>query len=377
MTGRKISAWMILGIFLVVTVFCSRKKERTSPGEDTVVGVKIYACDKDYRELFAEWLSLGINTALVSVTLISDDAFRDLAKKSGIRLFVIVPVFYDPEELIRNPALYAITDKGERAAADWVHFVCPTREDYKRKKIEHIKTLIRDFDPDGISLDFIRFFVYWEKICPEKDLDSIVKTCFDPSCLNKFQKETGIRIPDGLTAVFEKAAWISDNHLDDWAEWKCGVITETVREIVEESRKTDPGLLVNIHTVPWRAKDFGGAIKIVAGQDLAAIQEHVDFISPMCYSHMLKRGPSWIHSVVQDVYRKTRSRVIPSIQVSRAYLENDFTARAFQSALVEALKYPSAGVIFWSWEALDKDREKKKAVKDVLDQIAFVGGDEK
>jgi len=92
---------------------------------------------------------------------------------------------------------------------------------------------------------------------------------------------------------------------------------------------------------------------------------------------MLKREPSWIHSVVQDVHKQAKGRVIPSIQVSKAYLEKKFTAKDFREALVEALKYPSAGVIFWSWEALDKDREKKKAIKDVLDKIASLGGDEK
>ncbi len=377
MTNRKPVAWMILGIILSAMFFCSIGKRESSQNEAAIIGVKIYEYEKSYQALFSEWRSLGINTALVSIDLLSDNEFRDQAKRTGIRLFVIVPVFYDPEELAKDPDLYAITDKGERAVEDWVHFVCPTREEYKKRKIEHIRRLIREYRPDGISLDFIRHFVYWEKIYPERSLDSIVKTCFDASCLQKFQRETGIRIPGNLSEVSDTAAWILDNHLEDWAAWKCGVITGTVAEITGEIKKTDPNVLVNIHAVPWREKDFGGAIRIVAGQDLAAIHRYADLISPMCYSHMLKRDPPWIHSVVQDMCDRTGGRVIPSIQVSKAYLEKDFPTEEFQDALEEALKYPSAGVIFWSWEALDKDQEKKKAVRDVLDKIAALGGDEK
>lgn len=377
MIGRKVIVWIILGIFFAALNSCSGRQEEVVRKEDAIIGVKIYDYEKSCQDLFTEWLSLGINTALVSVSLLSDDEFRDLAAKSGIRLFVIVPVFYDPEELKKNPDLFAITDKGERAVEEWVHFVCPTREDYKKRKIEHIKRLIREYNPDGISLDFIRNFVYWEKIYPERGLNSISNTCFDSSCLDKFKKETKIKIPSGLSTIPETATWILNNHLEDWTQWKCRVITDTVKEIAEEIKNTDPGVLVNIHTVPWRESDFGGAIKIVAGQDLAAMREYADYFSPMCYSHMLKREPPWIHSVVQDVHKQTSGRIIPSIQVSKAYLEKEFPAEGFRDALVEALKYPSAGVIFWSWEALAKDQEKKNAIKDVLDKNVSWGGNEK
>lgn len=374
---QEVIVWMILGLLMIALSSCSGKREWDGQIGDAIIGVKIYDYEKSYQDLFAEWLSLGINTALVSVSLLSDDEFRELARKSGIRLFVIVPVFYDLEELQKNPDLYAITDKGERAVEEWVNFICPTREDYKKRKIEQIKSIIREFHPDGISLDFIRYFVYWEKIYPGRDLGSIVQTCFDKPCLDKFQKEAKIVIPGGLSTIPETATWILDNHLEDWTEWKCRVITDTVKEIAEEIKKTDQGVLVNIHTVPWRESDFGGAIKIVAGQDLAAMREYADFYSPMCYSHMLKREPPWIHSVVQDVYKQTNGRVIPSLQVSKAYLEKKFTVEEFRDALVEALKYPSAGVIFWSWEALAKDQEKKNAIKDVLDKNVSWGGNEK
>jgi hypothetical protein len=139
-----------------------------------------------------------------------------------------------------------------------------------------------------------------------------------------------------------------------------------VQAIKEAAKAVKPDLLINVHAVPWRAEDFEGAVRIVAGQDLGAISEHTDIISPMCYSHMVNRPPPWIHSIVIDMHSRTKSRIIPSIQVKEAYLTDIFSVGEFEEALGEALKPPSGGVIFWSWDALDKDPEKKQVIKKLL-----------
>ncbi len=79
-------------------------------------------------EEFAEWATLGINTAFVSETLAAQTAFRDLAGEHGIATFVIVPVFFDPEALEQDPDLFAVTADGTRAEDDWVQFVCCAQE---------------------------------------------------------------------------------------------------------------------------------------------------------------------------------------------------------------------------------------------------------
>jgi hypothetical protein len=333
--------------------------------KEPLVGVKIYDYSGDFQKLFETWRSLGINTAFVSPDLQSKPIFRDLAKKSGIATFIILPIFYNAEELKKRPDLYAITAKGDRAIEEWVEFVCPTREDYRREKIEYIKNLVRDTDPDGISLDFIRYFVFWEKVYPERTLESLPQTCFDASCLAAFQRATSIRIPENLSAIPEKANWIIANHREDWAKWKSSVIASMVKETMEEARKIKPSLKVNIHAVPWRTDDFGGAIKSVAGQDLAALAAYADYLSPMCYHHMVLQKPAWVHSVVEDVERSTHGQVLPSIQVKEAYISATLSVSEFKEALAEALKPPSKGVVFWSWDALDKDLEKQAVVREL------------
>jgi hypothetical protein len=331
-------------------------------GKDLMIGVKIYEHEGSLLQLFEEWRLIRVNTVFVSPALAAQGQFRELARKQGISVFLILPVFSNPEELKKDPGLYALTDRGEKAKDDWVEFVCPTRQDYRSRRIDWIKTLVRELDPDGISLDFIRYFVFWEMVAPERTPDSIANSCFDRSCLDRFQKDTGITLPKGLGEAAEAAKWIMAEHGQDWAEWKCGIITSLVRSIAAEARAIKPKLKVNIHSVPWREKDFGGAIKVIAGQDLAALAATTDMISPMCYWHMLKRKPPWIREVVEDVYSKTKGLVVPSIQVTNAYISDRLSLEEFKKALDEALRPPSGGVIFWNWDALAKEPEKKAAV---------------
>ena len=354
-------ASVVLALFLFGEIYACRPAEKA--GARPIFGVKIYEPPKNTVALFREWASLGINTALVSQTLLADDGFRSSARKNGVALFVIFPVFQSPEELANQPNLAAITAGGEPAREDWVQFVCPTRNEFRMRRIEQVKKLVSVYHPDGLSLDFIRFFVFWEMAQPNRMPDSLPQTCFCQSCLSDFQKTQNVRIPENLSGTAETARWILANKLPEWTAWKCGVIASTVKDLVGAARSIEPGLKINVHTVPWRKEDFGGAIETIAGQDLARIGGLVDYLSPMCYHHMVGRLPDWIHDVVRDVFDRGRIGVLPSIQVDKAYVEKDLSAEEFEAALAEALKPPSRGVLLWNWIALERSPEKQRIVR--------------
>jgi hypothetical protein len=331
--------------------------------DEHIHGVKLYDTERELSSLFDEWKYLGFNSAFVSELMLSRRAFREMALAAGISLYAILPIFYDKKALKADPGLFAVTNQGNIAEDEWVRFVCPSREGFIQKKIESIITLIREYQPIGISLDFIRHFVFWEKIYPDRKTETIPFTCFDEVCVSSFQEKLNIEIPDFHGNIGHLSDWIMSNHGVDWVIWKCGLITNTVKRIHEAARDQSPNCIINLHAVPWRELDFGGALELVAGQNIEALSNYVDMLSPMCYAHMLKRSPSWNHVIVEDFSRRSTVKVVPSIQVSEHYLTERLSVEEFQRSLNAALQPPSAGVIYWSWKALEADPQKKETIR--------------
>lgn len=358
---------MKIFLSLILTSILFYSCTQTTPTEDhKIIGVKIYNHQGSFDPLFEEWNSIGINTAFVSKELLANETFRKGATQNQIKTFVILPIFFDEEALNLNPELYATKSNGDQAVDDWVKFVCPSNLKFRKDKITSILKLVREHNPDGLSIDFIRHFVFWETVFPDRPLSSLPNTCFDSSCTGKFQEDSGILIPDSLTKTEEMSSWILENHLSEWTAWKCDLITSMVEEIAVKAKEIKPEILINAHIVPWRKDDFDNAITIVAGQDVKAISRHTDFLSPMTYSHMVKQDAAWVHAVVEELNRQTQRNILPSIQVKEAYLSDSLSSHEFEENLTFALMTPSKGVVFWSWEHLDLDPWKKEIIRKKL-----------
>jgi hypothetical protein len=368
-TGRRrfpaflVSAAAILCFFPAA---CGPGKSGPAVLTRPVVGVKIYEAVPPFEGLFRQWRDLGVNTLFVSETLARDRDFRALAAANRLPLFVIFPVFQSPEAIKDNPDLAAVTSAGTPAREEWVEFVCPAREDFLDRRVGELERLVADCDPYAVSLDFIRYFVFWEKVAPDRTPESLPQTCFCPVCLAGFEKEMGIPIPAELGSTADKAKWILDAHAAEWTEWKCRVIARAVERLAAAARRVKPAVKVNIHAVPWRKDDFGGAVKAVAGQDMSRLAPFVDFVSPMCYHHMVRRPPAWVHDVVVDLAAQTSAAILASTQVAEAYLEQTLSPDEFRASVEEALKPPSIGVVLWSWDALAKSPQKRDILKALV-----------
>ncbi|MBE3111508.1 MAG: hypothetical protein IMZ46_13560 [Acidobacteria bacterium] len=367
---RHLSVWALLAAAGLILMFyaCRSGKTGAPASVRPVIGVKIYEAAAPFDPLFRQWRDLGANTLFVSEALLKNTDFRGLARTNGMTLFLIFPVFQNPEALKEDPGLAAVTAAGAPAREEWVEFVCPAREDYLSRRAGHLRDVVAEFGPDVVSLDFIRYFVFWEKVAPDRAPESLPQTCFCPVCLAGFEKEMGARIPSELAATAEKAKWILETHAAEWTEWKCRVIARAVERLAGAARQAKPGVKVNIHAVPWRKDDFGGAVRSIAGQDLARLAPYADFISPMCYHHMVRQSPAWIHDIVADFSAQTQGRgtILASTQVSEAYVKEALPPDEFGAALEEALKPPSIGVVLWSWDALAKSPEKRDILRTMV-----------
>jgi len=325
-----------------------------------IIGIKIYEYDKDFNSLVEKWKEMRINTAFISKELAADTIFRRLLKTNDIKVYIIFPVFYDPVLLKQDSSLYAITDKGRIAKDDWVEFVCPSRTAFRAMKTNEAAELVSKLQPYGLSIDFIRQFVFWEMIYPDRTPESIDMACFCDSCTGSFCRKNSIILPDTCATVKQKAAYILENYSDSWNDYRCDLIASMVKELTEKVHSINPDTKINVHSVPWRDADFDGANIRVAAQDLQKIAPYTDYISPMCYSQMLRRDAGWIASVVSEMDRKASGKILPSIQVYPYYIDDSFTGEDFRKCVDAALQPPSQGVVFFSWPLFEKDPERMK-----------------
>jgi hypothetical protein len=232
-----------------------------------------------------------------------------LAEKSGIKVFIIFQTFYNDDETI-DGSNSAFDRKGNIVKDSWLSFICPNEEEYKRKRLQEIEDLVAAVRPHGISMDFFRYFVYWEA----GSGGNRPQTCFCSRCLGKFE---------ALHNITGDAEYILSAHPDEWTDFKCHTINEYAALIHGSVKAIDPLILLNLHMVPWKKDDYAGAITKIAAQDIVTLSRYFDFLQPMTYSTMLEESIEWIYEMGSDAaLQVTDTYIIPCIQSADVSPEN-------------------------------------------------------
>ena len=233
----------------------------------------------------------------------------ELAEAAEIKVFVIFQTFYNDDATI-DESNSARDLRGDMVRDSWLSFICPNDEVYKSNRLGEIENVVRTVRPHGISMDFFRYFVYWEA---GRD-GNRAQTCFCNRCLDKFESVYGVSgDPDQILSGYP----------DEWTDFKCGTINEYAALIHDRVKKIDPGILLNLHMVPWKQDDYDGAIRKIAAQDILILSRYFDFIQPMTYSTMLDESIEWILDMGADAGKHVSDTyVIPCIQAADATPEN-------------------------------------------------------
>jgi len=360
---------------------CTKNLPPTTAGTsqpEPIRGAKVLVKPDDDRIplLIDEWTSMGITDVFVKDDLYASSAFRKAIAGHTFRTWLIAQVyFWDRNHLSDHPDFFAITDEGRPAKADpvpgqeedtvWLEMASPSSIAYEEQTIARIRRQVAEFQPDGISLDFIRYFAFWELVAPDANPASLPDTCFSTDSLTAFSAATGISLPEGQSTQ-AIADFIHAHHPDEWTRFKCARIADMVSRIAAVVREEKPDIRINLHAVPWRQGDFNGAVRRITGQDMSLLAPLVDMISPMTYARMTGHGPDWIHEVTADIHAAAGQTVpvAPAIQSVEMYKTGAVTDALFEQYLTEAMKAPSSGVIVWPYEQMTESQ--KEIVKRVF-----------
>ena len=79
---------------------------------------------------------------------------------------------------------------------------------------------MRRLQPDGLSIDFIRDFVFWEMVAPDRDPTTLPDTCYCAHCLQGFSDFLGVPDLSIPPQPPRAAAWIAANAGEEWIRFK-------------------------------------------------------------------------------------------------------------------------------------------------------------
>jgi uncharacterized lipoprotein YddW (UPF0748 family) len=195
--------------------------------------------------------------------------------------------------------------------------VTPTDSRRQQQVLATIGSIARTYPVDGLFLDFVRWPLHWEiELRPgqRKPLDS----SFDPATLVKFEAAYGA-LPGDLNSIPAKAAWIRENRLRDWIDFKCQVITDFVAKARSVLKDARPDAELGVYVVP----DVDGLTEPLTGQRIRDLTPLADWIAPMLYHNILLQPPAWVGSAFKKVSETTGVKTLPVVQADSNRDPND------------------------------------------------------
>lgn len=274
-------------------------------------------------------IELGANTVFIGHQNLDQKLVEKLRGKS-IKVYTEVDIFVGEEWWKKYPDSRPVAKNGR--LMDKIHSyasVCPNHPEVRKEKLQLIKSLVDNQNIDGIWLDFIRYPCHWEEVRNNK----ITEYCFCQNCREQFQHEVGGE-PAGKR----------------WTAWRCRQITEFVAEVRALIKQSGKNLKLGMFSVPWREKDFSGAVTKIIGQDFGDLARWVDVFSPMVYHKMCGKPTKWINEIVACMAQATGKPILPIVQ----------------EEINQALKPSSAGVVIFFLEDLLKNSDKLRIVKEIF-----------
>ena len=238
----------------------------------------------------------------------------DAAHNSGLRFYAGVACFSDHAANFRfikdRPELWPVLENGQRRPqVEWYVGMTPTDVERQEEVLTAIGSIARTHPIDGLFLDFVRWPVHWEiELRPgqRKPLDS----SFDPTTLAKFEAACGA-LPGDLNPIPAKAAWVRENRLREWIDFKCQTITDFVAKAQSVLKDARPDAELGVYVVP----EMDGLTEPLTGQRVRDLAPLADWIAPMLYHNILLQPPAWVGATLREISEIAGAKTLPVVQV--------------------------------------------------------------
>lgn len=338
----------------------------TSKIENQIEIRGIYGHPKAFWDKGIRLDDLGVNAIFVYSAAI-DEEFLKTAREQNLSVYAEFATLNGKNYVEEHPEAWPVNEKGEKAeAATWFMGVCPTDPEFRKYRLQQLRTLLTKYNIDGVWMDYVHWHAQFED--PEPILP---ETCFCDRCVSQFAKEINMEIPS--ESAQENAAWILGNHDAQWRNWRCEIITGWAVDMREIIRELRPDALLGLYHCPWDDEEFDGARRRILGLDYDMLKPVIDVFSPMVYHGRMEREPVWVRDNISwfcerlDIQPGTMPKVWPIVQ---AYDDpHKITAQEFRIVMEGGLTAPASGVMMFTTNAVSDSEEKTAVMKQFYHQL--------